>query len=699
MSEPELRIEEAIELYENSAYREAYAISKGLLKEQPNNAKALCIYGCAAANLGNHEKGVEALKAALAKDPNLVLGHKVLGQIHFTKGELEAALVCFLEAVRLSPDQPDVYIFKGEVLQSLGEHEQALAAFLQAQALAPDDQQVQLLLGHLQWKLHNPAEAEHILVRLIKNQPKHTEALNLLGAIRQEMHQFEEAGAFYNKVLEIDSSDLTARLNAAMVQFELGEPENAIGHFGQASRQNPSTRLKVLDALVMPVVLRSADEIEFWRSRLQDKFNSLSRSGEHLSDPLNEVLHTQSHLAYQGLNDEKLQKSVAETYAKLSPGLVWDSPNLALERQGSGRIRLGIISSNLKEQTVGYLSAGFIERIDRRKFFVIVISPPTPPDPMSQSIRSSADQVLDVPFNLFDARRLIADAQLDVVYYPDIGMGAFTYFLAFSRLAPVQCVGWGHPVTTGISTIDYFISSDWIEPPDADNHYTETLVRLPDVGTFYSAPQKPTTPFDKKRFGIGEEEVLILCPQSFYKFHPDFDPVLARLLQEEPDCRLILIKDYNDALNKIFLNRFKESAGRFLDRVIFLPPLSHQDFLRLLISADLVLDIHQWSGGRSALECLAMGTPLVHWPGPFMRGRCTSAFYTKMGFTDCIAASEDEYIAIIKRLIHNEEFSRRTRETIARNNHRLFESTEALRALENFFVEAVIQAASAPKIQ
>jgi len=692
MSDPELLIEEAIGLYEDSAYQGAYAICKGLLKEEPDNAMALCIYGCAAANLGNHEKGLEALKAALTNDPRLVLAHKVLGQIYFTKGKPEAALVCFSEAVRLSPERSDVHMFMGEVLQSLGKPEQALAAFLQAQSLAPDDPQVQLLIGHLHWKLHNPAEAERTLDRLIKGQPNHTEALNLMGAIRQETHRFEEAGAFYNKVLEIDPNHLTARLNAAMVQFELGEPENAIGHVDHASKQSPSTRLKVLDALIMPVVLRSADEIEFWRSRLRDKFNFLLGSDEHLSDPLNEVLHTQSHLAYQGLNDQKLQKIVAETYAKLSPELIWDSPNLALKRRDAGKIRLGIISSNLKEQTVGYLTAGFIERIDRRKFFVIVITPPTPPDPMSHAIRSSADKVLDVPFNLLEARNAIANANLDVVYYPDIGMGAFTYFLAFSRLAPVQCVGWGHPVTTGISTIDYFISSDWIEPPDADDHYTESLVRLPDVGTFYSAPQKPLTPFDRNKFGLSQNETLILCPQSFYKFHPDFDSVLARLLQEEPDCRLILIKDYNDALNKIFLKRFTESAYPVLERVTFLPPLSHQDFLRLLASADVVLDIHQWSGGRSALECLAMGTPLVHWPGPFMRGRCTSAFYAKMGFRDCIAGSEDEYIAIVKRLIHDQAFNKHARDNIAATNDRIFESEAALRALENFFIEAVREA-------
>ena len=60
-----------------------------------------------------------------------------------------------------------------------------------------------------------------------------------------------------------------------------------------------------------------------------------------------------------------------------------------------------------------------------------------------------------------------------------------TYFLAFSRLARVQCVTWGHPDTTGIPNMDYFISSNLIEPKEADEHYSEKLQRLNVLPTFY----------------------------------------------------------------------------------------------------------------------------------------------------------------------------------------------------------------------
>ena len=73
----------------------------------------------------------------------------------------------------------------------------------------------------------------------------------------------------------------------------------------------------------------------------------------------------------------------------------------------------------------------------------------------------------------------VAATELDVLFYADIGMDPTTYFLAFSRLAPVQCVTWGHPVTTGIPNIDDYLSSDVFEAPGAEAHYTERLIRLP----------------------------------------------------------------------------------------------------------------------------------------------------------------------------------------------------------------------------
>jgi len=71
--------------------------------------------------------------------------------------------------------------------------------------------------------------------------------------------------------------------------------------------------------------------------------------------------------------------------------------------------------------------------------------------------------------------------------FTEVGMDAVTYTLAFSRMAPIQCTTWGHPLTTGSPAIDWFISSELMETAESDGHYTERLARLPNLGPTIAA--------------------------------------------------------------------------------------------------------------------------------------------------------------------------------------------------------------------
>src|SRR2546429_306824 len=76
-----------------------------------------------------------------------------------------------------------------------------------------------------------------------------------------------------------------------------------------------------------------------------------------------------------------------------------------------------------------------------------------------------------------------------VVYYPDIGMTPQSILLANLRLAPIQIMSLGHPVSTWGSEIDYFISGADVEPPNyPERNYSERLVLLPGCGGVYNRP-------------------------------------------------------------------------------------------------------------------------------------------------------------------------------------------------------------------
>ena len=112
-------------------------------------------------------------------------------------------------------------------------------------------------------------------------------------------------------------------------------------------------------------------------------------------------------------------------------------------------------------------------------------------DDLRCEIEALVDSSIVLPGDLQAAREAISEARLDVLFYPDIGMDPVTYFLAQARLAPVQCATWGHPVTTGMPTIDYFLSCDAAEPEGAETHYSEILVRLGGLPFSYRRPSHP----------------------------------------------------------------------------------------------------------------------------------------------------------------------------------------------------------------
>src|SRR5262249_52558125 len=156
-----------------------------------------------------------------------------------------------------------------------------------------------------------------------------------------------------------------------------------------------------------------------------------------------------------------------------TPGLAHRAAHCERYAGPGAKLRVGFVSKFLNaEHPIGKYYRAVIDMIDRERFEVLEFRVASPND-VAESGRA---QTLISRADLAGARKSIAAARLDVLFYPEIGMDPATYFLAFARLAPVQCTTLGHPVTTGIATVDYFLSSEALELPEADAHYTEKLV-------------------------------------------------------------------------------------------------------------------------------------------------------------------------------------------------------------------------------
>ncbi len=278
---------------------------------------------------------------------------------------------------------------------------------------------------------------------------------------------------------------------------------------------------------------------------------------------------------------------------------------------------------------------------------------------------------------------VLAD-DLDVLVYPEVGMDTASYVLAGMRLAPVQCAGWGHPVTTGQAAIDCYITCAEMEPEGAEGHYTEKLARLPGIGTRYARPEAPSTK-SRRDLGLPESASLYLCPQSLFKIHPDNDPLFARVLAANPSACLVFFRDHDEPLTGHFRERlFREFAQGGIEgpsRTVFLPRLEHGDYLRVNALCDAMLDTLHWSGGNTSLDAFAAGLPLVTLPGRFMRGRQSLAMLRLSGLEELVAKDEDDYVRIAGRLAGDRPWRKRIGARVLEGGAKIFDDPAPIAAL------------------
>jgi len=608
--------------------------------------------GCALWRSGKLADAESCLTHAVSLRPTFAEAQNNLAGVLEAQGRLEEALTRYRSALVLKPDYAHAHCNLGGVLHRLGRFNEAMVEFARAVKLQPSLADAWSNLGSTMLAIGNIADAENYLRCAVEISPGHRAALTSLADVLRMQGKFDEAIATYRKAIAIDKNNSAAKVKLALAQEVIFD-----------------TREKAL--------CRRAEVI--------DTLAELSREGLQLTDPAREVGMTNFYFAYQGMDDVDLQTKIAQFYLRACPKLGWTAPHCTSSSGAQkDRLRLGIVSTCLFDHTIGKFYQGLIQKISRDRFEVVVLRPPHNDDKVAEAIGRDADSAVELPHDLYPARERIASQQLDILFYPDIGMAPLTYFLAFARLAPVQCVSWGHPVTTGIPAMDYFISAKGLEAAEAQEHYSERLVMLKRLPTFYSRPRHSAAAFTRVEFGFDDDATLYLCPQSLFKLHPDFDLVIATLLRRDPSSRLLLISGLHRHWDRLLGARIAKRFPDVAERVAFVPRIRGAEFFRLLSMADVILDPPYFGGGNTSYEAFAMGLPIVTWPGPFMRGRVTDGCYRQMGYTGLVADSLESYVELALRLGNDRAWRTRVRGEIGECAAVLYEDASAVTELEDF---------------
>ncbi|MCB9602993.1 MAG: tetratricopeptide repeat protein [Sandaracinus sp.] len=616
---------------------------------------------------------LDRLRAAPDDDDALV----GLGRTFLAAGSLKHAFGCFQKVVSRSPSHAPAWRWLGLTRHRLGLVESAEEALATSATLAPNDVETQLLLGGVQLAQDRPAEAERAFRRASHMAPRDVRAWHGLGSSLAARGLADDAREAFERGLALEPGSLTLRW----------------AHLAAS-----------------PLVHASAEDLEAEDARAERASRELAsfvddRSRTALAGALS-AIQDNFRAHYRGKDVTTLQRRhgrmVHRVVGAALPELVTPLPK---RPRREGRVRVGFLSSCFRSHTVLELFERWITELDATDFEVFVYQLGQPVDARTAALARAVEHFHHEPRDLRALGARVREDALDVLVFPEVGMDRRVMSLAATRLAPVQVTTCGHPVTTGLPTLDVFLGGEDVEPPEAEAHYTERLVRLPGLGLTPRVPAAPAEldPDERVRvrasLGLPTEGPLLLCCQSLFKYLPEHDDVLVRIADALPDATAVFLSHPTSEVTGRFRARLDRAfAERGLvagSHTRILPRLAHADYLALNRASDLFLDSFEFSAGRSGFEAIAMGLVPVTCPGRFARGRYLAAALKGVELPELVAADEDAYVATVVALARDSERRARLSARLRDRAPALFAGQATLEGFRRFLLSAATRVASA----
>jgi predicted O-linked N-acetylglucosamine transferase (SPINDLY family) len=520
-----------------------------------------------------------------------------------------------------------------------------------------------------------------------------------LGGILIAANRLNEALDCFDRAMQV-SSNAQAHVQRGVVLQELGRFGDAEKAFNEALATDPDTHSARfgLCTSCLPTTYKSEQELANYRERYAEHLNAIS---EYYSDASQAVqaaaaeavgMFQPFYLPYQGFDDRDLQKTYGALVCNLMAARFpeYGQPKPPRPRSPGHNIRVGFVSRyHFSDHSVWKLPLrGWVEGLDRDRFDVFIYNTSENPDAAPPSNTAPLARCLNGPRSTENWCAEISADDLDALIYPEFGMDPVSIALGALRLAPLQMTSLGHPVTSGMRTIDIYLSSDYMEPANGQEHYTEQLVRLPHLGFTYSPPAITPDKIDRSDIGVAEDEPLFWCCQSLYKLLPRDDDVFPRIAGGVGRCKIAFIEEHrtestNTPLFKARLAAsFKKHGLSMEDYCIFLPHMSTSAFAGICRVADVFLDGIAWSGCNTSFEAIAQDLPIVTLAGGLMRARHAQALLRMMGATDTITSSKDAYVETAVKLATDPEWRSRIVDIYKRNKHLLYNDHAPTTALE-----------------
>jgi predicted O-linked N-acetylglucosamine transferase (SPINDLY family) len=701
-------------------YQESLQMLLRSLDLEPSGAVGHYLLGTVLEKIGRIPQAIQAYQEAISLNPKYIDAYNNLGNILFQAGELEQAESVYSQAIAANPEHFGSYLNLGNVLV-VGQHvEKAIATYETALKLSPNNPDILYNLGVAHQAKNNLPKAYLCFGNAFYYQEKYEEAINeyqkflenqtgnvdfylLLSYCYQKLKRHEEAIKVCRESLLLYPTEARIYKCLVLLLQEFGRTQEAIKVATEASILLPDNlSLRLAKYLTLPILYETQEEIEFYRCQFSQGLEAvIQQTPLDTPEAINNAFtgigtDTNFYLQYQGKNDLELQKKYGQFVHRIMaaryPQWAEHLPMPSLDP--NGKIRIGYISDSMRLNWVSKLYLGWLQNFDRQKFEVYCYYTDSVRDQVTHQFYLFSNTFYHIPDDLEAACKQIITNQLHILVFPDIGMNPLITQIAGLRLASVQCTTWAHPVTSGLPTIDYFLSSDLMEPENGQEHYSEQLIRLHNIAFSYPKPSIPEVSKTRLDFQLREDAVVYLSCQSLSKYLPQYDYIFPEIAQRVSSAQFCFISSYESPqITRAFQQRLQGAFAKFglkmEDYCVIVPRQYTISYLNLMLASDIFLDTFSWSGGLTTLDAIACDLPIVTCPGELMRGRQSYAFLKIMGVTETIAKNEAEFIEIAVKLGRDSAWRDSLVQQMRQRHSYIYDDKLCIEALEEFYQRVV----------
>lgn len=642
---------------------------------------------------GHYVRAQDHYRQATQLDAANVSAWLRLAEIDQALGNLVDAERNYAQALALAPREPEALVGMGNLLRRLRRLTESARCLESAQTLAPESADALGHLALLRIEQTHYAQARELAARACSLAPDNPRWWNAAGIAARRALDADAAVVALRRACELAPNNAASWFELALALERTADP-SAREAMGNARRLAPHwERLRWIEQLMLPAIVDDEDEARAAVGAFDVGLAEIERglkldTPQQVSAALDAALGVMTfQLHYLRGDHTTLQRRfgalVERVVARAAPNLCAPAEWRPLAH--GGRMRIGFVGPHLHEHSVARFFASWITDLDRTRFESHVWHCGSVADAWTAEIAAASDHFEHASTSLGERIRA---ARLDALIFLDIGLDPRMQVLAAMRLAPRQYATFGHPVTSGLSTLDGFLSAELLEDEGSENQYSEPLVRLPGLGIRMRRRAQAGDAAWLR--GLAGDRPALLCLQNLIKLQPAFDAVLARIVRDTG--AILVLFEFSAGQSRRFglrLRRAFSAAGVDFEAMRIVRALPYPDFLAGIAAATLVLDTPGFSGGATSLDAISVGTPIVAFAGESARARQTSAMLKLVGAPELIAHDADEYVRIAVALCRDEARRAGLRQRLSANAGVLYESHEGVRGLERFLLESI----------